>query len=167
MGTDTVRDLIVSAQLVGWHGLPAACRPNDLFGELSNDTSEWAQRPLGEDYERAAFAVLDLPNYYRPTVSVRDGEVVLFDGMNPELAGGLCPLLEDLGLPETELDYSHGTLPVPRGEWVFPRRGVTLFLNATGESALHVALYQATSVEAYRRRLRPHLGKTLRPRAVP
>lgn len=29
--------------------------------------------------------ILETPGYYRPIVSVRDGVVVLFDGMNPEL----------------------------------------------------------------------------------
>jgi hypothetical protein len=157
------RDRITRAELVRWPGLPSGCRPSELFPELSDDTSGWAVRPLGEEFERAAFAVIDLPGYYRPTVSVRDGAVVLFDGMNPRLTGGLDPLLSDLGDPQARLDYCHGTLPVDRGEWVFPSRGVTLFVNTTGDAALHVALFRPVALQEYLRQLRPHLGKTLRP----
>jgi hypothetical protein len=87
----------------------------------------------------------------------------MFDGMNPLLAGGLAPLLADLGEPEERLDYRHGTLPVKAGEWIFSSRGATLFADATAEVALHVALYPPMTCEEYVRLLRPHLGKTLRP----
>jgi len=160
------RDRIVRVELVRWGGLPSGCRPSELFPELSDDTSEWAVRPLGEDFERAAFAVVDLPGYNRPTVSVRDGAVVMFDGMNPRLAGGLEPLVSDLGDPEARLDYRHGTLPVERGEWVYPSRGATLFVNTTADTALHVALYGPVTFRQYLRLLRPHLGKTLRPHPI-
>jgi hypothetical protein len=163
-GCADARDRIVRVELSGWRGLPAGCRPSELFAELSDDTSEWAVRPLGEDFERAAFAVVDLPGYYRPTVSVRDGAVVMFDGMNPRLAGGLEALVADLGEPEARLDYHHGTLPVEQGEWVFPSRGAALFVDTAADTALHVALYAPVTLEQYLRLLRPHLGKTLRPR---
>ena len=160
------RDRITRVELVRWPGLPSGCRPSELFPELSDDTSQWAVRPLGGEYERAAFAVVDLPGYYRPTVSVRDGAVVMFDGMNPRLAGGLEPLVSDLGDPEARLDYRHGTLSVERGEWVYPSRGATLFVNTTADAALHVALFRPMTCEQYLRLLRPHLGKTLRPRPL-
>jgi hypothetical protein len=166
MDAATARERIGAVDLVGWDGLPSGRSPHDLFGELPDDTSAWAQRPLGEAFERAAFAVIDVPGYYRPTVSVRDGVVVLFDGMNPELREGLEALTADLGAPDARLDYRHGTLPVPGGEWVHAARGLTLFVNTTADTALHVALYAPTTTEAYRAALRPHLGKTLRPKAL-
>jgi hypothetical protein len=150
--------------LVGWDGLPPGCRPHELFPELPDSTSDWAQRPLGDGFERAAFALAELPGYYRPTVSARDDVVVLFDGMNPELRDGFEALAADLGAPAARLDYRHGTLPVPDGEWIYGSRGLTLFVNTTADTALHVALYPTTTTEEYLEALRPHLGKTLRPR---
>ena len=155
---------IGAVDLLGWDGLPRGCAPHELFGDLSDDTSAWAQRPLGEEFERAAFAVLDLPGYYRPTVSVREGAVVLFDGMNPKLRGGFARLASDLGAPPVRRGYSHGTLAIADGEWIYATRGLTLFVNTTAETALHVALYAPTTTEAYVSDLRPHLGKTLRPK---
>jgi hypothetical protein len=49
---------------------------------------------------------------------------------------------------------------------VYPSRGATLFLNTTADTALHVALFRPMTCEQYRRMLRPHLGKTLRPRLL-
>jgi hypothetical protein len=80
--------------------------------------------------------------------------------MNPQAELGAL----GLGEPEERLDYAHGTLPVDAGEWVFAARGITLFVNTTAETLLHVALYAPTTAAGYRAALRPHLGKTLRPR---
>jgi hypothetical protein len=150
-------DRIARVELAGWTGLPAGCPPS-AFG-LSGDPEEWAVRPLGDDFRPARFRLLELTGYYRPTVSVRDGAVVLFDGMNPQADLGAL----ELGEPEERLDYAHGTLPVDAGEWVFAARGITLFVNTTADTLLHVALYAPTTAAGYRADLRPHLGKTLRP----
>lgn len=160
------RERIDQVDLADWRGLPVGCHPGDLFPELSDDTSGWAVRPLGDEFEHAAFAVLDMPGYYRPTVSVRDGVVVLFDGTNPQIVGGLASIVSSAGRPAASLDYRHGTLPVSGGEWVYASRGLTVFVNTTADTALHVALYAPTSPDEYVRHLRPHLGKTLRPRPI-
>jgi hypothetical protein len=65
----------------------------------------------------------------------------------PELEGGAAPLIADLGLPATRLDGDYGTLPIAQGEWPYPLRGVTLFLNTTSDKVLHLALYQPTTLE--------------------
>jgi hypothetical protein len=79
--------------------------------------------------------------------------MILFDGANPQLSGDLAALVETLGDPEARLDYTHGTLPVTGGEWIFAARGITLFVSER-QAALHVALYPATTA-AGRARLRP------------
>jgi len=157
---EQARRRIEQVALEDWDGLPDGCRP-ETFGAPA-ETEQWALRPLGEEFERAHFRVLEIAGYYRPTISVRDGAVVLFDGMNPAFEGDPAAF----GSPGERLDYAHGTLPVPAGEWVYAERGITLFVNTTADTLLHVALYAPTSVPEYRARLRPHLGKTLRPRAA-
>lgn len=150
----------------GWRGLPEGVAPAELFPALAGH-EHWGRRSLGDAFEPADFTVLELPGWYRPTVSVRDGAVVLFDGMNPELDGGLGALAAELGQPATLLDYHHGTLPVQAGEWPYPDRGITLFVNTTADRVLHVALYAPATLDAYVRRLRPHLGKKRRPLRTP
>jgi hypothetical protein len=158
------RERIEEVTLAGWPGLPEGCRAS-AFGELP-DPGEWAVRPLGEDFQPAAFRVLEIPGYYRPTISVREGVVVLFDGMNPQIdEAALAALLHELGEPAARLDYARGTLPVSGGELACPERGITLFVNAQADRLLHVALYAPTDLRRYRALLRLRLGVSPLPRA--
>jgi hypothetical protein len=155
-------------QFVGWRGLPGGCTPAALVPGLPDPLPELADQParrLGSDASSAAFVVLELPGWYRPMASFRGGSVVLVDGMTPELAGGAAPLLADLGAPAAKLDWDYGTLPIAHGEWPYPERGVTLFLNTTSDKVLHMALYVPTTLEVYLRTLRPPLAK--RPAPAP
>jgi hypothetical protein len=147
--------VIAPSDLVGWHGdLPDFNVPADV--------SEWPLRPLGDRFEPARFRVLGRDGFYRPTINVRDGAVVLFDAALPEV--DFAALTADLGEPEERHDYAFGTLAVDDGEWIYARRGITVFVNTDPDRVLHVALYAPTSAADYAERLRPHLEKTLRPR---
>lgn len=151
-------DAIARRDFAHWTGLPGGLAPADLGAD--GDPETWALRHLGDDHVSTRFRVVDLAGYYRPTVSVRDGAVVLFDGMNPET--DFAALVAALGEPEARHDYAFGTLPVPAGEWVYAARGLTLFVNTDPDRVLHVALYAATTPGEYAARLRPQLKKTLR-----
>jgi hypothetical protein len=109
------------------------------------------------------FVLLDITGYYRPTASIRDNKLVLFDGMNPELLGGFARLRDDLGEPVARLDWFYGTLEIPNGEWVYPERGITIFLNTLADKVLHIAVYRCTDLGNYVSTLRPNLRKELRP----
>lgn len=155
------RGAIERCAFVGWRGLPTGCPADALLPGLpAGPAGEWPVRHLGADLRPATFALLDLDAYYRPMASFDGPRLVLVDGMNPELAGGLAPLLADLGDPAERLDWFYGTLAIPRGEWVFPERGITLFLNTDADDALHIALYRPASAAEYLRVLRPNLRKT-------
>lgn len=165
MDCSVVGKKIADRDFVGWTGIPVECDAAALFGGLPADLASRPRRNLGDELTPAMFWVLDLPGYYRPTASFVDGKLVLFDGMNPELGGGFAALRDDLGAPVARLDWERGTLPIAAGEWVYPARGITVFVDPEApDTALHIAVYHATTLDAYRRRLRPHLGKQVRPR---
>jgi hypothetical protein len=154
------KDAIAARRFVGWAGLPAGCSPEAMFG-VKFDEKEWPARMLGKKSTR--WLVLDdVTGYYRPTVSVRDNVVVLFDGMNPELEGGWAPLKADLGEPQAKLDWHRDTVVMKGGEWVYPARGITIFGRAAGDDALHIAVYAPTTLAEYEATLRPELGTKLR-----
>src|SRR5262245_42249155 len=152
MSCDAARRAIETHHFVGWQGLPAACGPDALFGTPFDD--QWGMQSLGASFERARSRVLDLGGYYRPMAYVRDGQVVLFDGMNPELDGGWSPLSAGLGAPEATLDWVLGTTPMPGGERVHAARGITIFLNPANDKVVYVSVYAPTTVDEYSRRLR-------------
>ena len=84
---------IATRDFVGWRGFPAGCSASDLLAGIPDDLTDRPARPLGDHFDPAAFVVLDLAGWYRPMASFRDGDLVLFDGMNPELVGGFDRLM--------------------------------------------------------------------------
>jgi hypothetical protein len=155
------RDAIVKRSFVGWQGLPAKCHSKDLLPEIPADLNDWPDRYLGDDFQKTKFAVLTMEGYYRPTASLIGEEIVMFDGMNPDLPGGFAPLQADLGEPVERFDWFYGTLEIKAGEWPFPDRGITVFLNSTADRVLHIALYHPAAMSSYIHTLRPPLRKTL------
>ena len=159
---ETAANAIRVRHFVGWRGLPSGCPSAAMVPGLPNPLPDLAEQParrLGSDASSAAFVMLDLPGWYRPMASFRAGELVLVDGMNPELDGGAAQLLADLGTPGTRLDWDYGTLPIAQGEWPYPDRGITVFLNTTSDKVLHLAVYRPTTLDVYLRTLRPPLAK--------
>jgi hypothetical protein len=160
------RRAIEQRNFIGWRGLPPDCQPRELFPNLPADLQGRPVRYLGEEFRDAVFVPLPLEGYYRPMASFDGDRLILFDGMNPELAGGFAPLKADLGNPAARLDWYYGTLKIADGEWVYPERGITVFLAPEVEQALHIALYQPTTLDDYLKNLRPHLRKTLSRKTV-
>jgi hypothetical protein len=160
MTCEDAKRAIVARRFVGWTGLPATCKPDAMFG-VPYDEPEWPARTLGKKSTR--WAAVDIAGYYEPTISVRHGVIVLFDGMNPELDGGWAPLAADLGQPEAKLDWYRDTILMKAGEWVYPARGITIFGRAAGDAALHIAVYAPTTLKEYEASLRPDLGGTMLP----
>jgi hypothetical protein len=156
MTCDDARTAIETRRFVGWAGLPERCSTDAMFG-LAFDREEWPERTLGSVATR--WHVLDISGYYRPMVSAREGVVVLFDGMNPELDGGWATLAKDLGEPETKLEWMDSGVATPAGEWVYPARGITIFLDTQTNTPRHVAVYASTTLDDYLERLRPKFGK--------
>jgi hypothetical protein len=152
------RSAIETCRFTGWRGLPGDCAPQRLF-DLPDD-AQWGEQRLGARFEPTGSRLLDLANYYRPMVHVRDGRVVLFEGMNPVLVDGWDTLAHDLGEPEAAFDWEHGAIPMPAGERVHAARGITIFLNPDNAFVIHVALYVPTTVSDYSARLRPHYRRT-------
>jgi hypothetical protein len=104
--------------------------------------------------------LLDLGGYYRPMAYARDGRALAFDGMNPDLAeGGWAALSADLGPPDATLDWVHGTIAMPGGERVYVKRGIAVFVNPSNHAVVYVMLFVPTTVDAYRKQLRPRREK--------
>ena len=152
---------IKQRNFIGWQGLPAICHAIDLFPGLPTDLKDMPVRHLGESFRPTIFVLLSLEGYYRPMASFDGDQLVLFDGMGPELADGFAPLKADVGEPAAKFNWFFGTVKIQAGEWAYPERGITVFLNTTADTVLHIALYQPTTLNSYVETLRPPLRKTL------
>jgi len=144
---------IESRRFIGWHGLPAGCAPDAMFGIQLDDT--WGLQPLGSSFEKLRSHLVELAGYGRSLAYARDGAVVMVDAMAPKLDGGWPALAADLGAPEATFDWIFGTIAMPAGERVYARRGLTIYLNPENQAVAYITLYVPTTVDDYARRLRP------------
>jgi hypothetical protein len=130
-----------------------------LFGVSFDDS--WGVMGLGEAQERARTWGVDLPGYYGSLLYVRDGSLVAFDAMIDAtiLRENSMPdtksLLDSLGPPDEKLDWAWGVLKMSGSEYVYARRGITLFFNPETQAVIYVTLYAPTTVDRYKRTLRP------------
>jgi len=160
MTCGAAKHAIEARQFAGWHGLPAGCASDALFGIRLDDT--WGAMPLGSTFEKARSHLVELPGYGRALAYVRDSAVAMFDAMAPQLDGGWPALSADLGPPEATFDWIFGTIAMPAGERVYAKRGLTIFVNPENHAVVYISLYVATAVDEYARRLRPPREKRAR-----
>ncbi len=158
-----IRKAIETRNFIGWKGLPSTCTAKDLFNNIPKDLSDEPVRPLGSTFIDSTFVPLSLTGYYMPKVSFRDDQLILFDGIILNLAGDFDMLHKDLGEPSARLDSYDGILTISNGEWIYPERGITVFINIRGDKVRHVSLYRPTTLEEYKKTLRLHLQKRYRP----
>lgn len=153
-----LRDALAERRFADFRGLNAQCAPAALFPGWSDDPERFRVRPLGRNQVKVRTTPIELAGYLRPEVSVRDGSLVLFDAKGPELDS--AALLSALGEPELKLDAHFGTLPLPQGEYVYPSRGLALWVSHG--KIVHLAAFVPTSAEDYRATLSPDLEKKMR-----
>lgn len=145
----------LARDLQDWRGLPDGVTLEDLEQFLPVDRAFDGVAPLGERFRRAEW-VAGLADGFPDGVRVwvRGGRVVALDAQRmdvDEVAG----LLSQLGEPEARLDAFLGPMPAPRGEWVYPERGVTLFVAGEGAFVDRVVVYAPTTLDEYLQHLRP------------
>ena len=94
---------------------------------------------------------------------VSGGELLLVDAPHPDLPGKLDGLLAALGPPPERLDSYLGTLLIENSEWVYPERGLTVFVNPANRRLLRIAVYRPVSLSGYRENLRLNLKRVRLP----
>ena len=157
---DDAKRAIATRHFVGWRGLPAGCAPEAVVGVPFDDA--WGLMKLGASFEPARSRLLDVKGYDRALAFARDGTLVAVDGMGPQLDGDWASLSKDLGAAEATRDWTFGNVPMPAGELIFAKRGVTIYLNPDNQLVLYVTLYAPTTVADYEARLAPPREKRMR-----
>jgi hypothetical protein len=150
-------------QFINWAGLPPSCSLEEVTQHfpLLNDGVGLAR--LGR--KKRQFRMLVVQGYDHPVRIWLDGpRVLMLDVQYPTFSSEVPVVLKELGEPEAKLDYDWGTLPIERGEWVYPNRGLTLFMTSNNLSVLHLAVFLRTTMQTYEENFRLHLGKKPFPR---
>jgi hypothetical protein len=159
---DKAQKMIIARDFRAWHGLPNGCDWTAWTGPVPTDWQEVMRRPLGSSFRLGYQLFFELPGYDDLSLAYADGRPILFEARYPQIVA-YDTLLQTLGQPAAKLDWDFGTLPLPKGEWVYPQRGITLFMGQSHQTAYHIVLYPATTLKDYQENLRPKFKKTLRP----
>jgi hypothetical protein len=148
--------------LDGWRGLPAGCGIGDLQAAWGFRDDGWRGSGYLGDDSRALEWVSATPAGFPDSVRVwLDGDhMVLLDAPILGKPSDLEILATKLGVPAAKLD-SYFNVKIEEGEWVYPERGLTLFINPENRVPLRAVAYVPTTLDEYRRSLRPQM----RPRA--
>lgn len=157
---EAARHSIESNSFASWKGLPPECSTQALFG-ISFDEN-WGMQKLGSTFQPARAHLLEIAGYYRPMVYVRDGRPVMFDGMPHPVDGSWSAIATALGAAEAVYDWEFSTVPIPKGEHIYASRGITFWVNPNRDLIVYVAVYAATTVDEYEKRLRPSRGKRMK-----
>ena len=134
-----------------WRGLPQGCNWPSVHDERSADPREWWVRRLQTEPDSAWTESADLAGYYQPRFTYHRGDLLLFDGRNPELACSGPELVKALGKPAAKLDWDSGTLHLVGMEWVWPERGIALYLGGDEEHVSQIGLFRPMTLEEYQK----------------
>lgn len=151
--------LVAAGSFQAWQGLPPGCSIDDLTRRFGASLGT-ARAALGEDLLPTDFMVFELSGQSRPLRAfVEHGRVLLLDLEYPVLGDDADTLRAALGAPEAQLDFPWNVLVLEQAEWVYPRRGLTLFINPDTRKVLRWAVYTPTDLATYQRRLRLQLAE--------
>jgi hypothetical protein len=148
-----------------WPGLAASCPLADVERVLAvPDKPARGSGFLGEDRRTLAWLSASgggFPDSIR--VWLDGDQVVLLEAPVLEKPKGFDALIGKLGSPAAKLDAIFSNVKMAKSEWVYPDRGLTLFVNPDNQVVLRVAAYRRTTLDDYRKRLRPITLRSTRP----
>lgn len=150
---------IKTKNFINWTGLPKGCDWTSLVGDLPTDWEQVPERSLGSNFLSAKILSVNLKGYIRASLSFIKGTPILFEAMGPKLPISISELIKELGTPTAKLNWDFGTLPCPDSEYIYPDKGITLFLSSDKTRIFHIGLYASTSLDNYLQNIRPNLGK--------
>jgi len=159
MDSNSCTDLaqqILDTNWSDWKGLPGNCRLKDLQPTWTpaGDGAE-GQSKLGAARKKHPFRTYQHPNWFQPArVWHQDEQLLLIEITYPRVEQ-VAELLDLLGSPAGKLDYYFRRMEYPEGAWVYPDRGLALFMNGTADQVLKLLLFESLSLEAYTEDLHP------------
>ena len=149
--------------LEGWRGLAPRCSLTDLKQVLEVPDGRPGSGSIGADRRELSW-LWSVGNGFPDSIRVwLDGDqVVLLETKVVGKPADFVALARKLGEPAAKLDSFFGLAAIPKGEWVYPDRGLTLFVNPEDHDPWRVAVYRPTTLEDYKKRLRPITGRPRR-----
>jgi len=146
----TAWQAIKALEFRDWYGLPMECTYGDLESEFKRFRDEYGQGGLGRKHVITRYRIHLAEGYaHHLKEYFRQEHIALIQIEYPALPYAAADLLQRLGPPEFELDYHREVMPVPKGAWVYPARGLTLFLDAGRSAIMGIGLFHPCHLAEY------------------
>jgi len=139
-----------------WNGLPETCHYPDFETTFRRLRDEFGQGTLGRTHHAANYR-MHVGEGYPQNLKVwfRGEDILLIESRHPKLPCFSQEFLRHLGKPEKELDYHLDVMRIPAGAWVYPARGITVFLDAGRNEVMGIALFHPCSLTKYLDEIHP------------
>jgi hypothetical protein len=146
-----------------WHGLPE-CTLAELGQVFSVPADRWrGSGHVGEEHRALTWLSVSGGGFPDSIRVWLDGDkVVMMDSQVRGRPEELKALAAKLGAPAAQLDSYFRNALLEKSEWVYPDRGLTLFVEPETHALLRVAAYPRTTLSEYRKRFRFMGGRTVR-----
>ncbi|MGY8706517.1 hypothetical protein RAD16_12330 [Bradyrhizobium sp. 18BD] len=145
-------------------GLASPTSLDDVASVFDLDRSWHGEGVLGSAGHRTDWFSATANGFARGIrVWVADDAVVLIDATDVSLPEPLPSLLNALGEPDAKLDSFLGTFEIKGSEYVYARRGLTLYVNPATTVLLRIAGFAPASLDDYQSNLRLDLEMKLLP----
>ncbi len=139
-----------------WRGLPSSCSLADVIRHFRRLNDGCGQARLGQ--RKSSFVMVMAEEYCNPIRLWLCGRQVLaLDVAVPELTPQLPSLQAVLGEPTTKLDCYLGYLRYEQAEWVYPERGLAIFVNPESQRLERIVVFRSTTIDIYKAQFRVHL----------
>lgn len=149
---ETALDHLSKLDFMSWDGFSAACRDIDLAEHLKGSSRLGLDRTLGANHlmrSREVIVDADKALAFQFALSRHSVEdlVVRVDFDHEELAAYYVNIF---GLPEARLPYKLWGFTHPTGQWVWPARGIVVYVDPQNRTVHHVGVFAPTDLKTYR-----------------
>ena len=153
--SEAIRILQVG-DIAGWRGLPKSCTIPDITQYFPRISPGEGRAGLGR--REANFTMVQADSFDSSIrVWLQDTHVLMLDVEALEKSLELSTLLSELGEPGAKLDCYLGTLFFKEAEWVYPDRGLTLFVDTDSQRLVHIVMFPTTTITTYESEFRLNL----------
>ena len=148
--------MITGRDYRNWNGLPHSCSYSDFDAAFSRLRDEYGLGTLGSANRRVMYRT-HIANGYPDNLKVwfQENSILLIEIKYPILPYPSEVVLEHFGPPDIKLDYQLDIMPVSHGAWVYPNRGLTLFLDSSHTKLMGIALFHSCNIAYYLEQLHP------------
>jgi len=141
--------------LISWQGLPSMLTVAEVSKKFPALSEESGLGFLGSKPIQANFKVLPASNFLPPLqIWYLNDQVIKLEGSHPQIKNlDLEQLIQNLGEPEAKLDFNYDISFIEKGEWVYPKRGLSLCRLESGKVVKLIG-FHPMSLEQYKSEIR-------------